>query len=226
MSTEPTPSTVKKLFSLSGNTCALPQCEAILFDRNWEGIRARICHIAGEHRGAARFHEMMTEDERRAFENLIVLCPSCHALIDELEPKRYTIELLKEIKDRHESRAESPEKWCTEAELTAYVTIALVGQFGVSPVQEVESIVPLEGSASGDFTFTANATGLIVAAPDQDVEKALLDYMNEHSEQARSGMTSTMMATITGYSEDLIEETARRLRRGGRLPWRLVFREP
>ena len=66
MSTEPTPSTVKMLFSLSGNACALPECEAQLFLREWEGIKARVCHIAGENEGSARFDSMMTDEQRRA----------------------------------------------------------------------------------------------------------------------------------------------------------------
>jgi hypothetical protein len=72
------------LFSLSGNTCALPGCEEQLFKRGWEGIKAEVCHIAGEKEGAARWDPNMTDSERRDFTNLIVLCPTSHTVIDQL----------------------------------------------------------------------------------------------------------------------------------------------
>ena len=86
------------LFSLCGNTCALPGCEERLFDRKWDGIKAEVCHIAGEKQTAARFDPSMTDDERRDFSNLVVMCPTSHTIIDELEPSLYSVERLKDIK--------------------------------------------------------------------------------------------------------------------------------
>ena len=40
---------------------------------------------------------------------------------------------MSKIKDKHESRAESPEEWATDEELTFYIRIALVSQFGYEP---------------------------------------------------------------------------------------------
>lgn len=99
---EPTPSTVKRLMLLSRNECALDECHAQLCSPDWQRPLARICHIRGENRTSARFDEKMTDEDRRAFDNLLVLCPTCHARIDEAEPAQYPVDRLQEIKARHE----------------------------------------------------------------------------------------------------------------------------
>ena len=136
MSTDPTPSTIKMLFALTGNTCALEHCEMPLFKREWKGVRARIAHICGEKKGSARWIEAMNDEERRHFSNLIVICPNCHDLIDTLAPDDYPPQRVRDIKARHESRSESFETWATESDLTHYVEVALVRYFGSEPLRD------------------------------------------------------------------------------------------
>lgn len=83
----------------------------------WEGVNAEAAHIRGEKAGSARYDSEMTDDERRAFENLILICPSCHARIDRLEPAEFPAERLIVIKQEHEDRSVSPSSWATEEEL-------------------------------------------------------------------------------------------------------------
>lgn len=45
---------------------------------------------------------MQTDDDRRAFENLMLLCPNHHDLIDK-DPKRFPVRTLSEIKQKHET---------------------------------------------------------------------------------------------------------------------------
>ncbi|MEX2491451.1 MAG: ABC-three component system protein [Nitrospirales bacterium] len=48
----------------------------------------------------------MTDDDRRHFDNLILLCDECHTIIDNKEnEEKYTVSLLKDWKKRHESTA-------------------------------------------------------------------------------------------------------------------------
>jgi hypothetical protein len=60
-----------------------------------------VCHIKARSRGGARYDPKQTEEERHAFENLILMCARHSKLIDS-EPKRFTVDLLQEMKARRE----------------------------------------------------------------------------------------------------------------------------
>jgi hypothetical protein len=57
-------------------------------------IIGEICHIEGEGGKSARYNPNMTQEERKSFNNLILLCPTHHTLIDK-NPIEYTTGLLK-----------------------------------------------------------------------------------------------------------------------------------
>jgi hypothetical protein len=42
---QPSPQTIKRLFSLSGNKCAFPKCNIQFTSSNSDSIVANICHI-------------------------------------------------------------------------------------------------------------------------------------------------------------------------------------
>jgi hypothetical protein len=61
-------------------------------------------HIEGEKVSAARHRASMTEDERAAYANHILLCPSHHTTIDKPgQEQTYTVERLRGMKETHES---------------------------------------------------------------------------------------------------------------------------
>src|ERR1039458_8886686 len=97
--TEATVATAKILFALSGNRCAFADpatglgCEKELARPEWRRVRAQICHIRGERPDAARYDVSQTNDERRHFDNLIVMCPNHHYEIDYLRPDDFSVEL-------------------------------------------------------------------------------------------------------------------------------------
>jgi len=98
------PSTVRRLDTLSGNQCAAPNCDRPLIARDNESITSKICHIEAASKNGPRYNPNMTDDERRHFNNLVLLCDECHTIIDNKEnEKLYPIELLKEWKSSHES---------------------------------------------------------------------------------------------------------------------------
>ena len=84
----------------------------------WRTVRARICHIRGLNPTSARHDPLMTDRERNAYENLIVLCPNCHDMVDELQPDRFTSEMLLDMKRRAEEHAAPVDSWATEEQLT------------------------------------------------------------------------------------------------------------
>lgn len=102
MAIEPSRATIKKLFALSSNRCAYRNCTVPMVD----GVRVmgEICHIAAANPSGARFDERMTDLERAAFENLVLMCPTHHTVIDS-DAETYTVERLATIKRSHEERA-------------------------------------------------------------------------------------------------------------------------
>lgn len=102
----PSAKTIKQLFALSKNECAFPKCpvEIVLEENNT--VVGEVCHIRGLRPNAARHDPTQTDDERNAFENLILMCSIHHKVIDE-DDESYTVQRLLEIKKSHESRGAS-----------------------------------------------------------------------------------------------------------------------
>jgi hypothetical protein len=92
--------TIKKLYAMSGNECAMPGCDTKLFSESGAFLGV-ICHINAKNKNGPRFNPKQSNEERNGYDNLLILCPSCHKIIDSREDL-YPAEALKEIKRIHE----------------------------------------------------------------------------------------------------------------------------
>lgn len=74
-------------------------------------VIGEIAHIAAAQKGGPRANQGMTAAQRNDYDNLILLCQNCHAVIDG-QPGTFTVERLKQIKTDHELwvRASLPER--------------------------------------------------------------------------------------------------------------------
>ena len=99
----PSPPTVKRLFAVSGNSCAFPTCPSPLIDLETGSVICQICHIRGKKPGAPRYDDTQTNEERHGFENLILLCNIHHKIVDDDEAT-FTVERLIQMKQDHEAR--------------------------------------------------------------------------------------------------------------------------
>jgi hypothetical protein len=99
------PIDIKRLCLLSGNECACPSCANKLIARDGISIIGKICHIEAASPEGSRYNPSQTNDERRSFDNLILLCDVCHTIIDnKANEATYPVKLLKEWKQNHESK--------------------------------------------------------------------------------------------------------------------------
>ena len=97
---------VRRLDTLSRNECAAPSCTRALVARDNETIVSKICHIEAASEKGPRYNPDMDDDERRHFNNLILMCDECHNIIDNMENEaKYPVKLLKEWKSEHESKS-------------------------------------------------------------------------------------------------------------------------
>lgn len=96
----PTSKTLRQLYVLSGNQCAKPGCRTVLVNANGTFV-GNVCHIRAAKKGGPRYDGTINPEERRAASNLILLCSTCHALVDS-EPNEYTVGKLAKWKDSRE----------------------------------------------------------------------------------------------------------------------------
>ncbi len=93
------PDVQRLLFSRSGGRCAFPKCNKMLLDEN-DRLKGEICHIEAAMPGGERFNPFMTNEQRRSYENLILLCFDHHEETNNEEV--YTVGVLKEMKKAYE----------------------------------------------------------------------------------------------------------------------------
>ncbi len=92
---------IKALLARSGNQCAFPNCShPIINDKN--KLIAQLCHIESANNGGERYNKQQNDEERRDYENLIFFCYRHH--VETNDEKDFTVEKLKEIKSKHESK--------------------------------------------------------------------------------------------------------------------------
>lgn len=94
---------LRALFARSGNQCAFPGCTASLINEKNQFI-AHVCHIEAAEMGGERFNVSQTDEQRRQYENLILLCYPHHVETNDFVT--YPAERLREMKVGHEATFE------------------------------------------------------------------------------------------------------------------------
>lgn len=90
----------RMLYANSGNQCAI--CGSQLIYDNTTNA-SEICHIEAVNNDGARYNPNLTDEYVNSYENLILLCPTCHTIVDnKLNESVYTVEYLKRIKCQRE----------------------------------------------------------------------------------------------------------------------------
>lgn len=96
----PTERTIKRLFALSSNRCAYPNCIAPIVHESG-AVTGDVCHIKAQKRSGPRYDPNQTPEQRNAFENLVLFCKNHHQVVD-ATPSTYTVDLLQELKEIQE----------------------------------------------------------------------------------------------------------------------------
>ena len=99
--------TLKILFAQSRNLCAYPECTNNIIEpateQSDDQVIGQVCHIYALSEQGPRGNSGLTKEELNSPENLILLCPTHHAIVDG-QHESYPAEKLKEWKQNHESR--------------------------------------------------------------------------------------------------------------------------
>lgn len=93
----------RRLFLLSRNLCAFPGCTREIVDPATGKLRGEICHIEGAMPGSARFNWKQSNEQRRAYRNLILLCRTDHVVTD--DESKFSPAAMWKMKEDHEQHA-------------------------------------------------------------------------------------------------------------------------
>lgn len=103
-------SDIKRLFAFSGNRCSKPGCSRPVIAEDDVTVVGKICHIEAASEKGPRYNEDMSDDERRSYDNLILLCDEHHSIIDNKRNEhRFTKETILDWKNKHIESNETSE---------------------------------------------------------------------------------------------------------------------
>jgi hypothetical protein len=136
--------TLKLLWGRSAGRCAIPDCRIELFadatDYDPIVVIGEIAHVAAIQDGGPRAAPGMGIGQRNDYDNLILLCRNCHAVIDG-QPGSHSIEWLKALKSAHELwvRSSLPERGRA---LTGWTALSLQGDHPTDLASATAAISP------------------------------------------------------------------------------------
>jgi hypothetical protein len=99
--------TLRELFLKSGNLCAFPTCPRLMMNEKGQFI-GQLCHVEAAEPGGERFNPGMTNEERRAASNLMLMCYEHHVVTNDV--KKFTVAKLRRMKRDHERRFAAPDR--------------------------------------------------------------------------------------------------------------------
>jgi hypothetical protein len=120
---------IKILWANAGGRCAFPHCQQRLCTSDAGNAApytiGEMAHIRGERPGSNRYDASQTQIQRDDYENLILLCPNHHTIIDRPENEdSYNVEVLQAMKAAHENFVsgllEKPQ-FADKREVAAYI---------------------------------------------------------------------------------------------------------
>jgi hypothetical protein len=97
----PKPETIKQLLARSGNECAFIGCTNPIISDEGQLV-GECCHIEAALPDGERYNENQTNEDRRAYDNLLFLCAEHHKVTNDV--LEYPVARLKQIKADHEAR--------------------------------------------------------------------------------------------------------------------------
>ena len=101
----PDKDSLRELYLKSGNQCAFPACTRVMLNRAGEFI-GQICHIEAAEEGGERFNSAMSDDERAAFPNLMLMCYEHHVVTNNVDA--FPVPRLQAMKAEHEAKFIDP----------------------------------------------------------------------------------------------------------------------
>jgi hypothetical protein len=101
----PDKDTLRELYLKSGNQCAFSDCTRVMLNKDGVFV-GQICHIEAAEDGGERFNPAMSDEERAAFPNLMLMCYEHHVITNDVDT--YPVPVLRSMKAGHEAKFTDP----------------------------------------------------------------------------------------------------------------------
>ena len=142
---------VRALFARSGNQCAFPKCQHSLVNKKNQYV-GEICHIEAASPGGQRYNSQQTDEQRRDYENLVVMCHAHH--VETNEASEYTVEVMKAFKQDHERRYEESSFQVDESVLQGIADDIQIYWDRIDRLNRFEHVAPPDVAVSIDSKAT------------------------------------------------------------------------
>jgi hypothetical protein len=160
-----------------------------------EGNFAQVAHVVAFRRDGPRGRVRSRPKDIHALQNLMLLCPQCHKLIDD-QPKDYTRRALSEYKRRHEKWIKQATGLSQDRKTALIVFTAPIGKQTVSISYDhmLEAVAPRYPiSREGleiDLTNLLEENSAVTAVAKQNIANRLSRYFEPKGEWQRTGHVS------------------------------------
>ena len=195
---------MKRLFAVSGNKCAFPKCSVPLIDSTSGKVIGQVCHIKGRKPGSPRYDPQQNDAERHAFDNLVIMCPNHHDIIDADETS-YTVERLQTIKNEHEQinsvglelADEAAHQFIANIEGNTIIDGSVIStqhQLGGQVAHQIINVGPQPRQIS-----TAAANAVVAALKELSPEQVRITAILGDPESAQLATTLLEILTLAGW---------------------------
>ncbi|WP_027420060.1 hypothetical protein [Crocinitomix catalasitica] len=154
----------KSLFALSGNQCAFPKCKEEIYNLENKVLIGEVCHIIAVNENGPRHEIELDSESINLIENLFILCPNHHTVIDKNSAK-YNSQLLRKIKLDHEKKISNALKQWDEK----------INGRGEVTIQELLEIEKIEV-----FIDTIEESPIIKELPKKELLPPLKDHIPKY----------------------------------------------
>ena len=117
---------LKLLWAKSGGICAFDECKQDVILHKTNDIIGNISHIIAHSENGPRGDVNYSEELLNSYENLILLCPTHHSIVD-TDYTNYSVDRLKDMKSKHEewvrSRLSYGDPWKADISQLYYINI-------------------------------------------------------------------------------------------------------
>jgi len=150
-----------------------------LVDPNSGTVLGEICHIKARSPDGPRYDPAQTDEERHSSENLLLLCPSHHKIVDD-NPEEYITERLLEIKSQHEAKHAGGQEASDEVARQFLIRIGYMvhgdkvsgGKISVGDVGDGAVVTILTGAPTDEKTGRTPAPAVApIGPPHRDISR-------------------------------------------------------
>ena len=178
----PTPSTEKTLIAIARGRCEFRDCtNDIVANQKFLG---EIAHIAAVAPGGPRYDKHLSTEQIRKIDNLLLLCPNHHNIIDN-SPEIFSTESLQKIKKEHEEKYFGSSCKITEPEINRIVWERKFARFSQGTISSIPktikgNIIARNSQVSALSTQIKQSSKIIVVGDKGYGKSVVLAQLSQH----------------------------------------------